>query len=246
MKYLNMLPYQIREAIDRNTPVALPLGVIEYHAEHLPVGVDAYVAMEVIQRVEQRRPELVVLPPFYYGAASYAVAAPERNGTLHVDSAKLIPVAEDIFRSLLRVGFRNIHAFIAHQTEEFPQGMPTDLAFRFAARHVLFEYLEKEAGDGWWGSEPYSCYYSGTNNPFHWIQIHPVRCAPDVSARFPGDHAGRLETSETMVICPDHVELDRLDERLWYARAGKLGTAAYGEEALDAASNAAEAIMFGR
>ena len=32
MQYLNMLPYQIREAIDNNTPVVLPLGVIEYHA----------------------------------------------------------------------------------------------------------------------------------------------------------------------------------------------------------------------
>lgn len=245
MKYLNMLPYQIRQAIDCNVPVALALGVVEYHAEHLPVGVDAYVAMEVIDRVEKRRPELVVLPAFYYGAASYAVAAPERNGTLQVDSAHLIPVAEDIFRSLLRVGFRNIHAFIAHQTEGFAQGMPTDLAFRFAARRVLFEYLEKEAGEGWWGTEQYSAYYSGANNPFHWIQIHPVRCTQDVSVRFPGDHAGQLETSETMVICSEHVALDRLDERLWYSRPGRAANAAYGEEALEETSKAVETVLFG-
>ena len=109
MQYLKMLPYQIREAIDRNVPVAFPLGVVEYHAEHLPLGVDCFTVINIIERVEKRRPELVVLPPFYYGAASLAVAKPERNGTIQVDSEKIIPVAEEIFRGLLRVGFRNIH-----------------------------------------------------------------------------------------------------------------------------------------
>ena len=32
MQYLKMLPYQIREAIDNNVPVVLPMGVVEYHA----------------------------------------------------------------------------------------------------------------------------------------------------------------------------------------------------------------------
>ena len=55
--------YQIREAIDRNVPVAFPLGVVEYHAEHLPLGVDCFTVINIIERVEKRRPELVVLPP---------------------------------------------------------------------------------------------------------------------------------------------------------------------------------------
>ena len=91
MQYLNMLPYQLREASDKNYPVALPLGVIEYHAEHLPLGVDCFTCIDAINRIEKRRPELVVLPPFYYGAASLAVAKPERNGTIQVDSEKNNP-----------------------------------------------------------------------------------------------------------------------------------------------------------
>ena len=149
MQYLKMLPYQIREAIKNNVPVVLPLGVVEYHAEHLPLGVDCFTCINVIERVEARHPEIVVLPPFYYGAASLAVAAPENNGTVHVDAEKLIPVAKDIFHGLLRVGFRNIHCFIAHQTEEFRQGMPTDLAFRIAGRQTIFSWLEKESGEGY-------------------------------------------------------------------------------------------------
>lgn len=244
MKYLNMRPYQIREAIRNNTPVVLPLGVIEYHAEHLPLGVDSFVAIEVIERVEKRHPELIVLPPFYYGSASWAVARPENNGTIHVDSARIIPVAEDIFRGLLRVGFRNIHAFIAHQTEEFEQGMPTDLAFRFAGRHVVFDWVEKEKGEGWWGTEAYSDYYSGDNNPFAWIQIHTVRNREE--CKYPADHAGRLETSEAMAICPDCVEMDRLDPSIWYSREAVNASADYGNAALDDAADCAEAILFGK
>lgn len=245
MQYLNMHPYELREAIEEKYPVAFPLGVIEYHAEHLPFGVDAFIAMEAIRRVEQRRPELIVLPPFYYGSASFAVAKPEQNGTVQVDALKLIPVAEEIFKSLLRVGLRNIHCFIAHQTEEFEQGMPTDLAFRTAGRHAIFEYLEKESGEGWWGTEKYSSYYSGNNNPFAWIQVHPVRTSAETTRRFKGDHAGLLETSATMAMFPELVKMDHLDPDLWYSRPATAATAEYGEAYLEAISYDVEAILFG-
>ena len=245
MQYLNMRPDQLRKALDEKVPVAFPLGVIEYHAEHLPFGVDCFTCMEVISRVEKRHPELLVLPPFYYGAASLAVAKPERNGTLQVDSEKLIPLAKEIFWSLLRVGFRNIHAFIAHQTEEFEQGMPTDLAFRFAGRHVIMEWLEKEGGEGWWGTEQYSSYYSGNNNPFAWIQVYPIRTRLETKSRFKGDHAGLLETSEAMAICPENVAMNKLDTSLWFARPAANATKQFGEVALEETSYDVEEILFG-
>ena len=246
MQYLNMLPYQVRKAIDDRVPVILPLGVIEYHAEHLPLGVDCFTCINAIERVEKRHPEVVVLPPFYYGAASLAVAKPERNGTVHVDAEKLIPVAEEIFHGLLRVGFRNIHGFIAHQTEEFAQGMPTDLAFRMAARHTVFQWLEQESGEGWWGTEKFSNYYSGANNPFNWIRIHTCnefKTAEELK-RFPGDHAGKVETSEAMAIYPELVELNRIDGSLWYARDGKDSSAEYGNDALEAGARSVEKTLF--
>lgn len=43
MRYELMLPHQIRTAIDENWPVILPLGVLEYHGEHLAVGMDTLV-----------------------------------------------------------------------------------------------------------------------------------------------------------------------------------------------------------
>jgi creatinine amidohydrolase len=245
MYYLNMLPYQLREAIKQNLPVVLPLGVLEYHAEHLPLGVDTHVAVGLIERIEAERPDnLVVLPPFYYGTATYAVAAPEGNGSISVDPKHLIPVAEDIFRGLLRVGFRNIHAFIAHQTEEFEQGMPTDLAFRFAARRVIFEFLETKHGEGWWGNEANAKYYTGGNNPFAYIQVHPVRTRETTRKQFKGDHTGVLETSEMLSMHPEQVEMARIDDALWYARTAHEASKEFGEAALDATQADIEAILF--
>jgi creatinine amidohydrolase/Fe(II)-dependent formamide hydrolase-like protein len=40
MRYEMMLPGQIRAAIAANLPVVLPLGVLEYHGEHMAVGMD--------------------------------------------------------------------------------------------------------------------------------------------------------------------------------------------------------------
>ena len=246
MKYLYMQPDQIRDAIKRNIPAVLPIGVIECHAEHLPVGVDFFVCEKVLDMVEQERPnDMVLLPPFYYGTASYAVAKPENNGTVSVSSEKIIPVAEEIFRGLLTVGFRNIHCFIAHQTEEFVQGMPTDLAFRFAGRKVIFEYLDETLGKGWWGQEACANYYTGGLNPFNYIRFHPIRTRECTKERFKGEHAGVLETSEMLAIHPETVNMNKIDDSLWFARTAHQATAEYGEEALKECAIDAQIILFG-
>ena len=151
MRYELMLPHQIRTAIKENWPVVLPLGVLEYHGEHLAVGMDTLAVVKILDILE-REIEMVLLPPFYYGASSYVVEPPEGRGSLHVGAEQLFPVAQEMFIGLLRIGFRNIHFFIHHQTENFTAGMPTDLAFKFAARQAVFAFLQRERGDGWWGS----------------------------------------------------------------------------------------------
>lgn len=246
MKYLHMRPEQIRKAISDRIPVVLPLGVIEYHAEHLPIGVDYFVAEQVLDIVEKENSErMVLLPPFYYGTATKAVAAPENNGTISVSPEKIIPVAEDIFRGLLEVGFRNIHCFVAHQTEEFYQGMPTDLAFRFAARKVIFEFLEDKHGKGWWGKEENAAYYTGGENPFAYIQVHPVRTRETTKKQFKGDHAGILETSETLACYPEDVDMNKLDGSLWFTRTAVNATAEFGRAALNTTAEDVKIILFG-
>jgi creatinine amidohydrolase len=234
MRYELMLPYQIREAIKESWPVILPLGVLEYHGEHLAVGMDTLAVTRILDLLESEA-DLVILPPFYYGASSYAVEPPEGNGSLHVGADKLFPFAQDMFRGLLRIGFRNIHFLIHHQTENFTVGMPTDLAFKFAARQAIFEFLEKERGEGWWGDAKMADYYTkqaGGEDPFNWIKGHPLMTS-DIIRQFPFDHAAKGETSLMMALCPEGVEMKRLSAKKWYTRSAKDASKKLGENGRD-------------
>ncbi len=230
MRLERMRPDQIVDAIGRNLPVVLPIGVMEYHARHLPAGVDLLIVTETLARLEAEA-DLVILPPFAYGAASHAVAGPEGTGTLHLDAGAILPMAEALFAALLAAGFRNVHGVIHHQTENFAQGMPTDLAFRLAARNAIFRFLEAERGQGWWGRAEMRDYYADHAvgaDPFAWIRVHPLF---PKGAAFPFDHAGEGETALMLALAPGTVDMGRVAEGgHWYAETATLATVGRGEE----------------
>ncbi len=233
MRYDRMRPDQVQAAIAAHTPVVLPLGVMEHHGGHLPAGVDMIAVTEILDRLGDA---IVTLPPFAYGAASHAVAGPEHGTTLHVDAGALVPFFEALCTALLRAGFRNIHAVIHHQSENIAQGMPTDLAFRLAARNAIFRHLEAERGAGWWGRRDMADYYAqagqGTD-PFNWIRLHPLFPPNDV---FPFDHAGEGETALMLALAPDSVAMDRVrDGDPWWTETASRATAATGERGVDLA-----------
>ena len=224
MRYERMRPGQLRDAIARGVPFVLPIGVQEYHGEHLPLGMDLLAVTCALDLLE---PEIVILPPFAYGAASYAVAGAE-TGTVHVDAGAILPFAQGLFAGLLRVGLRNIHGVIHHQTENFAQGMPTDLVFRLAAKQAVFAHVEATRGPGWWGAAGMADYYDGlADNPFAWISIHPL-LPPGADYVF--DHAGQGETALMLALAPDTVEPGRMgDNESWYTQTAPMGTVAQGE-----------------
>jgi creatinine amidohydrolase len=242
-----MRPGQIREAIAANLPLALPLGVLEYHGEHLPCGMDTLAVTRILDRIEAAHPgRLIVAPAFPYGAASFAVAGPEGTGTLQVGAAALLPFAEALFAGFLRIGFRNVHAIIHHQTENFGQGMPTDLAFRLGARQAIFAHLEAARGEGWWGSPGMASYYGDHEkgeNPFNWVQVHPLF---DTAAAggYPFDHAGLGETSLMRALASETVDMGRVAEGgHWYVEGAERATVPLGEEGAARAEARLRAIL---
>ena len=234
MRYELMRPHELRAAIARRTPVALPVGVLEYHSEHLGLGMDTLAVVKCLELLEKER-DLVILPPFWWGAASYVVEPAEGNGSVHVAAEHLAPVARDLFASLLRVGFRNIHFIIHHQSENFAAGMPTDLAFKFAARQAIFAHLERERGEGWWGDARMADYYaqqSQGDDPFNWIKGHPLM-TPEIIREYPFDHAGRGETSLMMALCPEAVEMGRFSAEKWYSRSAQEASPELGRKGVE-------------
>lgn len=227
MDFARLRPHQLQDAIAANTPVVLPIGVLEYHGQHLPAGVDLLAVTEVLARLGDA---IITLPPFAYGAASHAVAGPEGTGTLHIDAGAILPLAEGLFTALLKAGFRNIRGVIHHQTEGFDQGMPTDLAFRLAGRNAIMRFLEATRGPGWWGDRGMQDYYARQAegaDPFNWIRIHPLF---PKGAAFPFDHAGRGETALMQALDPGTVDMGRAgDGEHWYTRDAAEASAELGE-----------------
>jgi creatinine amidohydrolase len=197
----------------------------------MAVGMDTLAVIKTVELIEKER-DIVILPPFYYGAASYAVAAPEGSGSVQVGGPVLSPFADELFYGLLRIGFRNIHAIIHHQTENFVAGMPTDLAFKTAGRQAIFRFLEKERGEGWWGSNTMADYYAGHaqgENVFNWVQVHPLMPAA-MNGKYPFDHAGIGETSLMLALCPEAVDEKRFaDNTGWYTKSASEASAGLGK-----------------
>jgi creatinine amidohydrolase/Fe(II)-dependent formamide hydrolase-like protein len=233
MRFERMRPSQIRQAIADGLPFVVPIGVMEYHGAHLPAGVDLLAVTGVLDRLGD---EIVTLPPFAFGAASHAVAGPEGTGTLHLEPSAFQTLAEQLFAALLRAGIRNIHGVIHHQTENFAQGMPTDLAFRLAGRNAIFRHLEAERGAGWWGDRGMRDYYAQAEagqDPFNWIRIHPLF---PKGADFPFDHAGVGETALMLALAPETVEMGRaLEGGHWFTETAAGATAELGERGVQIA-----------
>jgi creatinine amidohydrolase len=59
-------PHEIRDRLAERSVVYLPLGTIEWHCEHLPVGLDALTAHGVCLRAAALGGG-IVYPPLYYG-----------------------------------------------------------------------------------------------------------------------------------------------------------------------------------
>jgi creatinine amidohydrolase len=111
--------------------------------------------------------------------------------------------------------------------------MPTDLAFKLAARQAIFDFLGRTRGDGWWGDAKMADYYATLgNDPFNWIKSHPLM-TPAITAEYPFDHAGQGETSLMMALCPEAVDMTHFSDAAWYARSATDASITLGEKGRD-------------
>ncbi|MGC2132289.1 MAG: creatininase family protein, partial [Xanthobacteraceae bacterium] len=86
----------------------LPLGAVEQHGPHLPLGVDSYIAEAYLARVRDLLPvELPVtfLPEQRIGISAEHLAFP---GTLTLSAATAIAAWTELGDSLARVGLRKL------------------------------------------------------------------------------------------------------------------------------------------
>jgi creatinine amidohydrolase len=220
MKLQNLLPHQLKQAVDEHRPLLLPVGCIEYHGPHLPLGTDTFVTETLVARVAARVP-CVEAPPLWYGPTGYAVSGPD-CGTVDVSTERFGRHVKDVLVAFWQMGFHWIIVAVHHQGLDGPEA----LAIRQAAAEVAFEQSRAERGTAWWGQAPLPT----EDNVFERIQVWPsVLPAAAAATRINmSDHAGFFETSLVFGAHPELVELARIDEGApWFcSQPGNLASAA--------------------
>jgi creatinine amidohydrolase len=106
------------EAIDKRLPVIIPLGSIEQHGRHLPVGVDTLQVQAIADEAERAlKSSALFLPTLWLGCSDHHRDFP---GTLTAQSSLYTQIIKSIVRSTLAAGFNRIFLLNGHGGNEVP------------------------------------------------------------------------------------------------------------------------------
>lgn len=100
---------EVEKAAKDNHIVLFPLGVIEEHGPHLPLGTDAYWSYIscrcILEELNNNGERVLMVPPYYWGINHCTGGFP---GTFSVRPETMKTVLMDIFKNLHDWGFHNI------------------------------------------------------------------------------------------------------------------------------------------
>jgi len=99
-----MTPQEITDALKEVDTVVVPLGSVEQHGSHLPVGTDTLIPITVAKRVAERT-KVLVAPPIYYGNSLSMIGM---KGVFTVTPDTLASLLFDLCKSFSKQGFKKI------------------------------------------------------------------------------------------------------------------------------------------
>lgn len=108
---------QIR-AMDKDTPVVIPLASCEQHGTHMPLFVDTLQVAAIAERVEKQMQErILLLPTLWLGCSHHHMDYP---GTVSVLPTPYGEMIKALARSVLKPGFRRIFFLNGHGGNVIP------------------------------------------------------------------------------------------------------------------------------
>jgi len=104
MLYEHLTNLDVKEASKKGLVAILPIGSIEAHGPHMPVGTDS-ITVYNIAKLAAEREEAVVLPPLYY---AYVPENRHYPGAISLTAKTLLSLLEEICDEIARNGFKKI------------------------------------------------------------------------------------------------------------------------------------------
>lgn len=181
MMFQNENSYDIKEKI-KSAPVAiLPVGAVEAHGHHLPLGTDNILAETMAEKLAEKV-DSFVLPTLPYGQVWSLRNFP---GSITVSNQSIINMIVDIGKSLYQQGFRTFVMLNGH--------LGNQNALKDAAR-VLYDAIPD--------LKTFYFFYPGMNK--YAREVRENTAAHDVYF-----HACEIETSYMLYLSPEDVQMDK-------------------------------------
>ncbi|NDV96522.1 creatininase family protein [Dysgonomonas sp. 521] len=158
----------------------IPMGVIEKHGPHLPLGTDVYTAREISRRAAGK--EYCIVYPYYFVGQIFE--AKQQPGTIAYSSELIYKMLEETCQEISRNGIKKIILANSHG------GNTTFL------QYFCQTQLEKQ--------RDYAVYLFTPS-----VDAETQKKITSMRKSTTGGHADEVETSSVMAIRPDLVKLDQ-------------------------------------
>ena len=202
MAYLqNMLPSDLKSAVENNVPLFVSCGSIEYHGSQLPLGTDLLI-IEGILRELDKLTDIVIAPSFTFSPTGFMVSGADK-GTVDVRLGTFISQVADVLNCYKKMGFKHIYVLTHHQGGNIKRFV--EIAVEQINSYGLYEY----AGEAWWTEQkkaPNNCE----------IKVMHAYAGAEVSKDFFG-HGGKGETQPILALYPELVHFEKFsdNEAFW-------------------------------
>lgn len=184
--YINFTINEIQE-FDKIFTLLVPVGSIEQHGPHLPCSVDSDIAEAICKKITTITRNCIAAPTIHFTSRSFPQSGGVNNyhGSIYISGNVLINYFEEIIKSFLSVGFKNIVFLNGHYENE----------------NFLCEAAEINR-------EKYGCIDSKIIILSWWSLINDNFVHKYLREYFAGwdfEHAGFVETSLMKYLYPDKV-----------------------------------------
>jgi creatinine amidohydrolase len=106
------------QALDKNTPVVIPVAALEQHGRHMPLFTDSMLLGEVVRRVTERLGDRVLFAPLMWlGNSDHHLDFP---GTLSAAPRPYLDLLDGLFENFIQHGFRRLVMLNGHGGNDVP------------------------------------------------------------------------------------------------------------------------------
>lgn len=189
-RLLELAPRELSRIVAKKPLILVPIGTVEWHADHLPLGVDSLLSVAICEDIA-RRTGCIVAPLFSCGVCRDL--QPERGFYGTVDTIReqtLSDLVTDVLKGYAKMGFRKAVLFSGHFETEHFSAISEGMSRAGSIQSVFLTALD--------------------------LLKYKVREFDDVTRTWPfaGDHAAEWETSIMLEYFPDLVDMNKAPETI--------------------------------